>query len=310
MSNKNTGFAILNGDAASLPAKTVLVLGVGRGGTSMAAGTLSKLGVYMGDQLSSRYQDSALLDCINRNDKKQAKKIIRERNEQHPVWGIKKLHLWRWDRLFREPVYVVIFRDLFATANRRSALFNVSLVTEMFKLLGLNFLLLVFLRLTKRPVLLASYEKALLYPEEFVKGLSSFLGLDDQARIAEAVQFITPSPADYTTSPVNYRKAAQESTDYLGYIEQVNTNQVSGWALSLSDAHPVIVELIVNGIPKQAIPAHLRRPDVAHEDPRFHENCGFAFRLVDDDCLKNGDVIDVRIADTTTALINSPQKFI
>jgi len=308
MSNKNTGYGILNGDAAGLACKTVLVLGIGRGGTSMAAGTLSKLGVYMGEQLSSRYQDSALLDCINRNDKKQAKKIIRERNEKYPVWGIKKLQLWRWDTLFREPVYVVIFRDLFATANRRVTLFNISLLSEMFKILGLNFLLLVFLRLSRRPVLIASYEKALLYPDEFVTGLSLFLGIDDPDKHTEAVRFINPSPAEYTTSPVNYR-AIRESREYLGYIDRVEAGKRTGWALSRSDPNPVVLELLINGGLKQTVTAELPRPDVAGEDARFHEKCGFQF-ILPDELLNHGDHIDVRFAATADSLINSPQKFV
>lgn len=309
MNNKNTGVTVLNGDAADLPYKTVLVLGIGRGGTSMAAGTLSKLGVYMGDQLSSRYQDSALLDCINRKDKKQAQKIIVERNGQYPVWGIKKLHLWRWDTLFREPVYVVVFRDLFATANRRVTLFNRSLLSEMFKVLGLNFLLLVFLRLSKRPILIASYEKALLNPDEFVNGLSSFLGLDDPEKLTEAMQFINPSPLEYTTSPVNYR-TTRATRKYLGYIDKLESHRIAGWALTITNPDPLTLELLINGIPKQTIIADIPRPDVVREDARFHEHCGFVFRLADEHLLKHGDRIDVRIANTTDTLINSPQQFV
>ncbi|MDO9103830.1 MAG: hypothetical protein Q7U57_02590 [Methylovulum sp.] len=308
MNNKNTGFTVLNGDAAQLPHKTVLVLGIGRGGTSMAAGVLSKLGVYMGDQLNSRYQDSSLLDCINRKDKKQAQKIIAERNRLYPVWGIKKLRLWRWDKLFRAPVYVVVFRDLCATANRRVTLFNTSLLSEMFKVLGLNFLLLVFLRLSKRPILIASYEKALLNPEDFVTNLSSFLGIDDPEKFTAAVQFINPSPSEYTTSPVNYR-TARASRERLGYIDKLEPNRIAGWALSIATPEPLSVELLINGILKQTITANLPRPDVAREDDRFHERCGFIFRLADGQSLKHGDRIDVRIADTTDTLINSPQQF-
>lgn len=310
MSNKNTGFSIVNGDAADLTNKTILVLGIGRGGTSMAAGTLSKLGIYMGDQLSSRYQDSALLDCINRNDKKQAKQIIRERNEKYPVWGIKKLRLWRWDKLFREPVYVVIFRDLFATANRRVTLFNVPLFPEMFKILGLNLSLLFFLWLCKRPILIASYEKVLLNPEDFVQGLSLFLGLDDRAKFIEAVQFINPSPSEYTSSLVNYRAVEEKNREYPGYIDLIEADTITGWAASTLNPNPVHLELLINGIHKQTVIANLARPDVKRQHARFHENCGFIFSLSGDDLLKSGDHIEIRIADTTQVLINSPQKFI
>ncbi|MDD2724122.1 MAG: hypothetical protein PHH59_08905 [Methylovulum sp.] len=309
MSNNNTGYSILNGDAAGLAQKTVLVLGIGRGGTSMVAGVLSKLGIYMGDGLSSRYQDTALLDCLDRNDKKQAKKIIQKRNNAYPVWGIKKLRLWQWRHLFRQPVYVVILRDLYATANRRVTIYNISLLTEMFKVLALNFKLLLFLRFTKRPIFIASYEKALLFPEEFVTGLAEFLGLDDATQITEAVVFIKPSPPTYTNTLVNF-KAIKKNQDYVGYIDVLAANHVSGWALSTLHKDPVAVELWVNGTLTQTITACLPRPDVPSQNKRFHELCGFAFRLPEDALLQAGDKIDVRFAIQQQSLNNSPQEFV
>ncbi|WP_019865516.1 sulfotransferase family protein [Methylovulum miyakonense] len=309
MKKNNTGYSTLNGDASGLAQKTVLVLGIGRGGTSMVAGVLSKLGIYMGDGLSSRYQDTALLDCLKRNDKKQAKKIIKERDGKYPVWGIKKLRLWRWNRLFRQPVYVVILRDIFATANRRMSIFNISLLSEMFKVLGLNFKLLLFLRFTKRPVFIASYEKALLFPEDFVAGLAEFLGLDDPTQIAEAVEFIKPSPPTYTNTLVNF-KAIKKNKDYVGYIDALASNRVSGWALSTLHRDPVSLELLVNGVLVQTITTYLSRPDVPKRNKRFHELCGFEFRLPDGVLLETGDQIDVRFEGHQQSLNNSPQEFV
>lgn len=309
MSNDNTGFSTLNADAAGLPEKTVLVMGIGRGGTSMVAGVLSKLGIYMGDGLSSRYQDSALLDCLARNDKKQAKRIIQERNSLYPVWGIKKLRLWRWNPLFREPVYVVVLRDLFATANRRVTIYNISLVKEMFKVLWLNFWLLLFLSFNKRPVFIASYEKALLNPENFVDGLAAFLGLDSTAQKAEAVAFIKPSPATYTNTLVNYR-AIEKNKDYVGYIDLLEPRRISGWALSTLHPEPVSVDVWVNGTLKQTATANLPRPDVASQNKRFHETCGFECLLDEADAFVADDQIDIRIAGMAISLNNSPQKFV
>lgn len=308
MDNKNLGFAIVNGDAADMPEKTILVLGIGRGGTSMMAGVLSKLGIYMGEELTSRYQDSTLLDCIKRNDKKRAKKIILERNQSHSVWGIKKLRLWRWDNLFRKPVYVVIFRDLVATANRHATLFNVPLLPEMIKMFGQQFLLLLFVRLTKRPLFIASYEKALLYPEDLVPGLAAFLGLDhSREAVAEAIRFISPSPAGYTDSPINYR-TAQQTRDQVGYIDRIEAGAISGWALSTKESKPVGLALFIDGKYQQTLTANLARPDVAAADSRFHENCGFVFRLADTR-LQGGERIDVRFADTDKGLLNSPRTY-
>lgn len=307
MNNENIGFETLNGNAADLPEKTVLVVGVGRGGTSMVAGVLSKLGIYMGEKLSSRYQDQSLLDCMNRNDKKQAKTIIQERNQKFSIWGMKKLRLWRWNKLFREPVYIFIFRDIVATANRRVMLFEVSLLSEMFKILARNMLYVLFLRLTKRPVLIVSYEKALVYPYDFVEKLSHFLALEnDPEKFTEAVNFIAPSPSEYTSTPVNHK-----TKEFQGYIDRVQGNLVSGWGLSTLTTQPIQLELLVNGIYKKSTIANLSRPDVlANNDrKRFHENCGFLFKMSEGETLQKGDHIEVRTVVQKVNLINSPRVY-
>ncbi|MDQ3797346.1 MAG: hypothetical protein M3294_07255, partial [Pseudomonadota bacterium] len=49
--------------------KTVIVLGVARGGTSMVAGALSKLGVYMGDAITGVvFEDLTLSRAVERRD--------------------------------------------------------------------------------------------------------------------------------------------------------------------------------------------------------------------------------------------------
>lgn len=313
MSNKNSGFTTPNGDAAHLAHQTVLVLGVGRGGTSMVAGVLSKLGVYMGEGLSSRYQDNLLLDCLHRNDKKQAQQIIHDRNALYPLWGMKKLrYLWRWRHLFREPVYVVVFRDVFATANRRAGIYNnTTLVSEMLKVLGLNFWLLIFLKFNKRPVFIASYEKALLSPEGFTTGLAQFLGLgqaqDWPSQFAEAVRFINPSPPTYTNTLVNF-KAIAANQSHAGYIDRLEPSQIVGWALSKAHQEPVSVDLFINGQYKQTASAHLSRQDVSGQG--YHEHCGFVFRLAARELLNKGDVVAVRITGEDISLNNSPQEFV
>ena len=123
---------------------------------------------------------------------------------------------------------------------------------------------------------------------------------------ADAIQFIKPSPTEYTTSPVNYR-AARENRDYLGYIDQIEAKQISGWALSTLSTKPVSLELLINGIVIQNLSANLPRPDVKKADSRFHEDCGFVFKLSNE--LTSGDKIDIRFVGQDLSLVNSPQRF-
>lgn len=310
MHKENSGFAILNGDAAHLPEKTVIVLGAARGGTSMVAGTLSKLGLYMGEDLPTLYEDSVMSLCLRQNDKRQAKKIIKERNEKYAVWGFKKpsLRLWSWLSLFREPVYIIVFRDLFATANRRVVSLDKFLFREMLNVLGVNLCLLLFLRFSKRPILIASYEKALLAPDKFVGGLTRFLGIIDKpSAVSDAVTFISPSPAAYTMRSTT-RSRLDADGQWFGYIDIAETDIIAGWALSTTDHNAVEIELLINGSRAQTILANLPRPDVQLSNSRFHRNCGFVFEFPEQRRLNNGDQIEVRIAGPQLPLINSPLK--
>jgi len=311
MNLENEGFVTLNGSAAHLSHKTVIVLGTPRGGTSMVAGTLANLGVYMGEQLSVVFQDQVLSQCIKEKDKKKAKQAIRARNEQYPLWGTKNdfPRTGTWLRLFREPVYVVVFRDIFATANRRVVSENLSLLSEMFSVLSFYLLILVFLRFSKRPILLVSYEKALLAPEKFVNELSNFLGIDNRSTFAQAVRFISPSPAEYKRAVTDSAQLDAEG-QFFGYLDRIYATQIGGWALSISDTEPLEVRLFVNGVSQQTTFANLPRSDVAQADTRFREQCGFRFELPPDRSLKRGDRVEVCLSVQKHHLIHSPQRFV
>ena len=152
---ENTGFSILNSHAADMPYKTVIVLGVPRGGTSMVSGVLAKLGVFMGsqDKLEPFYENTELGLCCKLKDKKKAQKTIAIYNDKYAIWGIKifpKAWLFWFSRAyFRHPIYIVVFRDILAIAKRQVVSLDKSLLTEMFKALWFNGCLLVFLRFNR-----------------------------------------------------------------------------------------------------------------------------------------------------------------
>lgn len=311
MNRENSGLIILNGSAEHLDTKTVIVLGAARGGTSMIAGTLSKLGVYMGEGLNSRYQDNVLSDCMNRGDKKRARKVISERNKKHSIWGVKKIRLWRWNSLFRNVAYVIVFRDILSVSNRQASIKSTSVVFQMIKVLGKNLSLIIFLTFCRRPVLLVSYEKCLLNPEKFVLALSRFLGLRELKKIPEAIKFIEPSAASYINSSV-IREVAQRDGEYLGNIDSIELNKVEGWCLSKSKKKVVELSLFVNGGFEGKVITNVIREDVLKVHPKCYQKCGFIFYFSAANYLKDGDEIDVRVQgdEESFKLINSPQKFI
>ena len=312
MSAQNSGVVTVNGDAARLREKTVLVLGAARGGTSMVAGALAHLGVVMGegDELAPFYEDPALTRCLRANDKQAARAIVQAYDGRYPVWGLKTLsrRLWWWLGLFREPVYIVVFRDIVATANRRAVSLGRSVLPEMARIGFFYLFLLAFLRLTRRPALILSYEKALLSPESCVDALGRFLGLEDPHCAQAAVQFIQPSPKGYTRRATTRSQMDAEGR-WFGYVDLVEEDRIAGWVLSTESAGPTQVELVVNGLPRQVVAAALSRPDVARSDPRLRADCGFEFLFAATDRLRKGDKIDIRVLSSDIHLTNMPSVF-
>ena len=293
MNEKNLGLVTLNNDASGLKNKTVIVLGAARGGTSMIAGTLSRLGVYMGQNTPPLYEDESLSKYIDDLDKNNIKKIITERNINYALWGIKKpsLKLLSLRHLFREPVYIVVFRDIFATANRRVISKNQSLFSEMFKSYYFYLRLLIFLRFNKRPVLMVSYEKSLLQPENLVEGVTHFLGLHkNSVDYKHVANFIQSSPDSYTQ---HQRFLGEE---WVGYVDRIASNSVAGWVASKINANKIItIELIINDIYQQSTQAVQKRVDVKEKNPQLNQNCGFLFKLPHDRYLNKHDKVEVRI---------------
>lgn len=335
MNKENDGLARLNGSAAGLREKTVIVLGGPRGGTSMVAGTLSRLGVFMGapEGLAPFYENAELGATAKAGDRAAARRVIARFDQEHTHWGIKVLpKSWRfWLRkgLFREPVFVVVFRDPLAVAKRRlvskdkalvrqlgdeatgaaaassEQLVGRYLLRELLRALFMNARLLAFLWFNRRPALVVSYEKAVTRPEDFVRGVAEFIGLGDPRVIEETIAFVTPSPRAYVMRSSTYAQLDPQGR-LFGYLDVVEAGRLAGWALAAGDAQPLALELLVNGQRVAATRAETPREDVGRADARFHARCGFEFLPSEGAVWRRGDRVEVRVAGTEVHLVNSP----
>lgn len=311
MHKANNGTAVLRGLGSSTAGRTVLVLGLPRGGTSMAAGVLAKLGIHMGleNELAPFYENDELNRAVKGKSRRQIKRIIAQYDRQYPNWG-KKIMPKRW--LFwllaipyRNPCYVVVFRDVLSVAKRQVVSLDKSLVKELFFANLFYFCILSFLAVTKRPVFLLSYEKALISPESLVEGLAEFLDIDDVDLKQSAVSFIQPTPPDYAMrSTTNSQLDA--AARYFGYLDGVSPKKIVGWADSPAEDSPVGLDIVVNGERIHSVQTGLPREDVFLANPKLRKNCGFELILAETDRLKPGDRLEVKIAGKDLHLINSP----
>src|SRR5690606_39609224 len=112
--------------------KPITVIGTARGGTSMIAGVLTKLGVFMGDRaLPPVFEDMKLSEAMESKDLKKAQRIVAKYNEKHAKWGWKRPssieYLDEVDNVLLSPAYIFVFKDVFSIAQRNS----ISMLSEV-----------------------------------------------------------------------------------------------------------------------------------------------------------------------------------
>jgi len=298
----NDGFLLLNEPSSTPGNPTTIVIGVGRGGTTMVASVLEALGVHMGDRLSAVKEDLQVVQPMEAGDLGLLRERIRERNQTFQQWGFKRPgavhYIRRFESEFREPQYVVIFRDVFAIANRNRLSMARELLPSLQEAHAINGQLIEFIGNTSARVLIASYEKAMLLPDEFVRAMAGFVGVDDEARIENARGVIQISPPDYLEQSRVGRSQ--------GMIDKMLPRRIEGWArINGSDA-PVSVRIRVNGVRVAEIKADQFRPKLkASGHPTVL--CGFSVDLAQD--LSLGDIVEARVVGDFRDLRNSPAVF-
>jgi hypothetical protein len=299
----NTGFVELN-RIATYPTKTIVTLGAPRGGTSMIAGALYHLGVFMGAELNqTTYEDGRLMEAVAKKDFDFIERAIRERNEQHDIWGWKQaIGFMNFEEIvdkLRNPHFIVIFRDIFAVANRNRISVSLDVVQNMLDTLELYKKITVFLKQTKYPCLLVSYEKALNNKKGFVEHLSNFIGIVDEHKINTAIKFIQPSPKKYLLAT---------RTQGKGSLDIVTSKSIAGWARKINDTTPVKVRLLINNAREFYVTADKFRSDLLKNNVHPTGECAFRIELPSDLILQKGDIVSARIVGDVSDLMNSPRK--
>jgi hypothetical protein len=185
----NTGIIALN--KSNVTPKSVIVLGVGRSGTSMVAKTLHLAGVSMNANTVT-YEDISLGEAIERDDYDKAISLINIRNRQN-IWGFKRpnaiVNLPKYLHRFNNPVFITVFRDILATANRNKISMKWTLEQSLTEAIQQNTVLTSFIRQYTLPNLLISYEKTIQNPEAFVGALVDFCRLEaDNNLLVRAIE--------------------------------------------------------------------------------------------------------------------------
>ncbi|PLY14737.1 MAG: hypothetical protein C0631_09435 [Sedimenticola sp.] len=286
--------------------KTLIVVGIARGGTSLAAGALSHLGVFMGEAAHSPvFEDLRLSSAFENNDITAIYSIVSSYNVQHKTWGWKRPSVVNYlssvHEAVRNPHYICLFKDLFSVANRN----RISMESEVLKNMERSLIeysnVVQFLTTNKPPCLMVSYDKALANKKLFIDRICEFAGIEPSSEeYQNAMNFITPSPKEYFD--------ATRAGKIIGHIDVVSRNTVHGWAALSADTEPkpLTIILLINNKPIAELIADKYREDLLGHKVHVTGYAGFEFILDDKHTLKPGDIIRIQEKSSGVDLVNSP----
>ncbi len=261
---RNTGLVRASWDrrAPAAAPRTVVVLGAFRGGTSMAAAVLARLGVPMGpgrDEVVFEDPEFNRLLAGRRLALRRLRALIAERDRASSLWGWKYpgtvRHLGRVCREIRAPHLVVVLRDPLAIAAREhlatGAALGAALASGSRQLRDVVRAAIS----TPYPMLLASHDKALRAPGDFVDEVCRLVRLEPGSAVrAAAVAAVSPEPRAYLDH------ARRHSC--RGHLDGVSEGVVWGWACDASRGEPLAVEVHLDGRRLGVVTADLARPDL------------------------------------------------
>jgi hypothetical protein len=301
---KNAGVLMLNKSGAGPLAKTVIVLGTARSGTTMVAAVLQALGVHMGEKLGPVLEDVSLSEAVERRDTAGLKHIVAQRNATHALWGWKRPSAIEyadvWQGCFRNPYIIAIFRDPFAIANRN----RISMLSDVFHNMERSVeqlgVLVQLLQKQQDPILLCSYEKALISPETFVQVVEDFLDIDASEKREEVIRRINPASREYLQT--------SRITHSLGHLDVANDHICSGWAFYPKQSTKTAkVRILVNDRLVETIEARRPRPDVKEKGIHPTGLCGFRHEWSNDARPQVYDKVEAWVEGDTKALRGSPK---
>lgn len=266
---ENKGFKILGENKSSFPNRQYLVVGVERGGTSAIASALNAIGLPLTEgSISPNYEDKHLSNLLDRKDWRGLLEKISLYDKKYGsfYWKLPRssLHLNRLSKIFPNPYFIFVYRDLFAIASRKNMIFDENIFDSIDGSLKSYERILNFSKKTNYPSLHVSYEKMLINKDVFSVKLAEFCNIVATNEIIGNISSnIGSSPKKYlvwaeaTRQQINLKKY-----NYDGYIDVINRNVISGWMVDKNKNKALEVELLVNNEVLTEIRCKIERQDV------------------------------------------------
>ncbi len=205
--------------------RTVLVLGLPRGGTSFITSTLANLGVPL-DQTPPNYDNPEVAYATHDADWERLRRYIQAMDDRYPIWGAKipgPVNVTEAVGHFRYPMLIYVFRDPAAIVGRKQMLLKSAFSNTWH---GIQKVLSDYTALTEMvmpltaPTLLVSYGSASRYVPDFVQIVNDFIGASEVPLSAEEVERVAGKVLDHGAA---YRKSAHRKAKRLSRQRQRET---------------------------------------------------------------------------------------
>ena len=268
--------------------KTLIVIGVARGGTSLLAGVIDALGIFTGEQSKAPvYEDVTLAEAFESNNKRDIKRIIEYYNNRDNIWMFKRpssIHYLRLiEKYIHNPIYLIVFKDIFSIANRNSISMKSDSLSVLNQAHNDYAKILKYLNKRKGKIngILYSYDKVMQNRSEFIDSLVEIIGKDniDIDNIQKAHNFIDPNSKAYLD--------ATRITKSVGEVISFNGKSIEGWAKLVHLDKSIKVELLLNG---KVIDSTFTN----YKDEKLKKPYGFEFKLKNNLDLK--DKFEIKVA--------------
>lgn len=235
---KKNSSLVLNYSANIAAQRTVVVLGVERGGTSMAAGIVRALGISMGQRAGLNHEDPLFL--TDEQDRLQNR--IKMRNTQEDVWGFKvpKASMMTdfYETHLRNPLYIVVYRNPVAIIDSWLQRGADSPLGVMDRIMAYQNAIFDLMRKTKAPVLMLNYERAVQNATtklQTVESVAAFVGIELTEELCDrAIGMMTGDGHGYVNLPEHFFAVSPlsetlASDSELLMVEAADVRDDTGW---------------------------------------------------------------------------------
>lgn len=220
--------------------RTVVVLGVERGGTSMAAGLVRAMGINMGQRAGLNHEDPLFLT----DETERLENRIKIRNNQEDVWGFKvpksSLMLDFYEKHLRNPFYIVVYRNPVAIIDswlQRGGDNNPLGVMD--RIIAYQNSIFEMMNRTKAPILMLNYERALqndIARAQTVEDIAKFVDVElTDETLARATGMMTGDGQGYVNLPEHFFSVTSVSKSMAGtelaFTRSDNSIDADGWTL-------------------------------------------------------------------------------